>query len=337
MAIITGTNGNDKYPHELEGTDGADAIHGLAGDDALIGFNGDDVLEGGAGADDLFGSNGFDYASYRSSDQGVTIVLDSFGAEGGHARGDSLYSIEGLIGSAWTDYLYGDSERNILRGEGGDDDLEGGAGNDRLEGGGGRDILIGDAGADELRGDSGTDFAMYYQSDAAVTVNFATGMGQGGDAEGDRFVSVEAVQGSAYGDRITGNGAVNLIRGVAGADVIAGGGGGDRFFIDGSYGSSARAPDRILDFSHSQGDRIVTSDGNDDVDGFQTFQFIGKSDFTDVGQLRWYQQNGDTIIEGNTSDATPGAELRIVLDPLLSLQPSDFIFADIGFAPPIQA
>ena len=138
MAIITGTNGNDKYPHELEGTDAADEIHGLAGDDTLIGFNGDDVLEGGVGADELFGSSGFDYASYRSSDQGVAIVLDSFGAEGGHARGDALYSIEGLIGSAWTDYLYGDSERNILRGEGGDDDLEGRAGNDRLEGGGGR-------------------------------------------------------------------------------------------------------------------------------------------------------------------------------------------------------
>ena len=119
----------------------------------------------------------------------------------------------------------------------------------------------------------------------------------------NRFVSVEAVQGSEYGDRITGNGAINLIRGVAGADVIAGGGGGDRFFIDGSYGSSARAPDRILDFSHTQGDRIVTSDGNDDVDGFQTFQFIGKQAFTDVGQLRWYQQNGDTIIEG--TQATP--------------------------------
>jgi hypothetical protein len=55
-----------------------------------------------------------------------------------------------------------------------------------------------------------------------------------------------------------------------------------------------------------------------------------------VGQLRWYQQNGDTIIEGNTAEKQ-GAELTIVLDPLLTLQAADFIFADIGFAPPIQS
>jgi Ca2+-binding RTX toxin-like protein len=178
---------------------------------------------------------------------------------------------------------------------------------------------------------------MYYSSGQAVTVDLATGTGRGGEAEGDRYSSVEAVQGSQYADRITGNAAANLIRGTGGADVLAGGGGADRFFIDGSDGSSATAPDRILDFSHAQADKIVTDDANDDVDGFQAFQFIGKSGFTGVGQLRWYQQNGDTIVEGNTSSATPGAELKLVLDPLVSLQTSDFIFAEIGFAPVIQA
>src|SRR5687768_13954237 len=106
MAIITGTNGNDRFPNELEGTAGADQIFGLAGNDTLIGFS-SDVLEGGAGADELFGSSRFDLASYRGSDRGVSISLESFGAEGGHAQGDTLYSIEGLIGSDRTDYFYG--------------------------------------------------------------------------------------------------------------------------------------------------------------------------------------------------------------------------------------
>ena len=75
-------------------------------------------------------------------------------------------------------------------------------------------------------------------------------------------------------------------------------------------------------------------DANGQVDGQQEFEFIGKSAFTGAGQLRWFQQDGDTIIEGNTTDATAGAELRIVLDPPLNLQASDFIFADIGFGPP---
>jgi hypothetical protein len=34
---------------------------------------------------------------------------------------------------------------------------------------------------------------------------------------------------------------------------------------------------------------------------------------------------GDTIVEANTTDATAGAELRIVLDPLVSLQAGDFV------------
>ena len=77
-------------------------------------------------------------------------------------------------------------------------------------------------------------------------------------------------------------------------------------------------------------------DANAQVDGRQAFEFIGQAPFTGAGELRWFKQNGDTIIEGNTTDATAGAELRIVLDPLLNLQASDFIFADIGFGPPID-
>jgi Ca2+-binding RTX toxin-like protein len=336
MAIITGTNGNDQYPHELEGTAGADQIFGLAGDDTLIGLSGDDLLEGGAGADELFGSAGFDTASYHGSDRGVYISLGTFAADGGHATGDTLYSIEGLIGSARTDYLYGSSERNVLQGGNGADLLSGREGDDLLAGGGGSDILLGDEGADELRGDGGVDFALYYASDQAVTVNLATGRGTGGDAQGDRFVGVEAVQGSSFADRLTGNAAANQLRGVDGADILTGGGGADRFFIDGSYGSSAIGPDQILDFSRAQGDRIVTGDGKDDVDGFQAFRFIGQADFTDVGQLRYYQEAGQTIIEGNTA-VKEGAEMVIVLQGLFDPRATDFIFADIGFAPPIQA
>ena len=72
MATITGTNASDP---ELEGTNLADQIFGLGGNDILIGFDGDDVLEGGKGADQLFGSLGFDTASYKGSQAGVTVVL----------------------------------------------------------------------------------------------------------------------------------------------------------------------------------------------------------------------------------------------------------------------
>src|SRR4051794_41489360 len=102
MATITGTSGDDKYPNpEVNGTEFADQLFGLAGNDALIGFGGNDVLEGGAGADELFGSAGFDYASYKGSPAGVTVVLSYPYVLGGDAVGDHLYSIEGLRGSAF--------------------------------------------------------------------------------------------------------------------------------------------------------------------------------------------------------------------------------------------
>ena len=65
-------------------------------------------------------------------------------------------------------------------------------------------------------------------------------------------------------------------------------------------------------------------DANPQVDGNEAFQFVGKGAFTGTGQLRWYQQGGDTIVEANTTDE-PGAELRIEIDPLVSLQATDFL------------
>ena len=74
MAIVIGTDGNDRYNDpgypgnvELKGTNLADQMYGLAGDDELVGFDGDDLLEGGKGADVLWGGYGLDLASYRGS------------------------------------------------------------------------------------------------------------------------------------------------------------------------------------------------------------------------------------------------------------------------------
>ena len=59
--------------------------------------------------------------------------------------------------------------------------------------------------------------------------------------------------------------------------------------------------------------------------GNQAFQFVGQAQFTGAGQIRFFQQGGDTVVEANTTDATAGAEMRIVLDPLVTLQASDFV------------
>ena len=114
------------------------------------------------------------------------------------------------------------------------DTLNGGAGNDMLIGGSGNDTLIGGSGADLLNGGPGTDTANYAASPQAVTVNLLTGVGLGGDAEGDRLQGIENLIGSAHGDVLTGNGGNNLFELGAGADVVDGAGGTDTV----SYASS---------------------------------------------------------------------------------------------------
>lgn len=183
---------------------------GGAGDDLLTGSAGDDVLIGGSGADTLVGNGGNDTADYSASAAGVAIDLGAGTGAGGDAEGDHLFGIQRLIGSAFNDVLTGDSHDNIF---------------------------VGGAGADLITGGGGTDTADYSASTAAVTVNLATGIGQGGDAEGDVLVGITRVVGSAYADHLTGSSGDDVLVGGAGADVIDGGAGNDT--VD--YSASAAA------------------------------------------------------------------------------------------------
>ena len=327
MATITGTPGDDRFPDELEGKGGADEIFGLAGNDTLIGFGGDDLLEGGAGADELFGSNGFDTASYRGSDGLVVVTLFNGAGGANDAEGDQLFSIEGVIGSAYGDYLYGDDFGNALRGEGGDDLLDGLGGADLLAGGAGNDALFGGPGADELQGGAGVDLVSYVGSAEAVTIDLAAGTGVGGDAEGDRLAGVERVRGTGFGDTIRGNAAANRLLGDTGGDVLSGRGGADVYWYVDRYDSNPKAPDLILDFSRAQGDRIDLRaiDANEQVDGNQAFRFVGHAPTTVAGQVRVFQEAGNTVIEADVSDAIAGAEIRIEVDPMLTFRAGDFV------------
>ena len=106
---------------------------------------------------------------------------------GGDAQGDTLVSIENISGSQGNDRLTGNAAANILQGWNGDDALRGGVGADRLDGG------------------AGNDTASYDTSWAGVTVDLSTGIGSGGDAQGDILVSIENVSGSAGTDTLIGN------------------------------------------------------------------------------------------------------------------------------------
>ena len=127
-----------------------DLLFGDEGNDVLFGGPGDDGLDGGPGADFLIGGDedDADVVDYSDSPAGVTVALnDSLIArgKGGHAEGDILTGIEGIVGSHHDDQL-------DAAGNGRHDVLDGGHGNDTLLGGGSdhADYLIGGAGDDRL-------------------------------------------------------------------------------------------------------------------------------------------------------------------------------------------
>ena len=282
------------------------------------------------------------------------------GAEGGDAAGDLLYDMEGLVGSAYRDILYGDDGDNVLRGgdgsdglggsggddalhgEAGDDRLDAGPGSDRLDGGTGDDRLEAGEGDDVLQGGAGNDTATFGSTglNAGVVADLAGGTAQGAYHGSDRLVGIENLEGTLYDDRLAGDRRANALDGRSGADALEGRGGADRFVYHLTGESTAAAPDLILDFSRKQGDRIdlsavdphepvpvdlAAADADGQVAGDPAFEFVGQAQFTGAGQVRFFQRNGDTVVEANTDDAAPGAELVIVLDPLVSLQAGDFV------------
>jgi serralysin len=164
-------NGTD-IADTLNGSSGVDVIDGRKGDDFLYGRAGDDTLIGGAGRDRLDGGEGGDVASYSTSAVGLRVSLSRPGENTGDAAGDTYFSIEGIVGSAFKDTLKGDGNWNWIYGGNGADTIEGQGGDDFLLGGGGDDVLKGGAGADTLTGGSGRD-AFWYGGVSASPVGAA--------------------------------------------------------------------------------------------------------------------------------------------------------------------
>ena len=190
------------FDDTLTGNAGTNNLQGDAGDDVLNGAGGNDVLLGGEGADELNGGDGQDLASYFLSNAAVTVNLADGTTSGGEAEGDTLTSIENLLGSIYDDVLTGDAGNNVISGVIGDDLLDGGAG------------------ADQLNGGEGNDTVTYANSDAGVIVNLLNGQTSGGHAEGDRLSSVENVIGSDFDDVFMSGSTDNIMTGGGGADTF---------------------------------------------------------------------------------------------------------------------
>ena len=98
-----------------------------------------------------------------------------------------------------------------------------------LYGGDGNDLFVGGPGADLIFGyehDDKGDGTSYLTSWGGVQVDLTGGTSRGGDAEGDRLVRIEHVQGSWFDDDIRGTTSANYLSGWGGDDILRGGAGG---------------------------------------------------------------------------------------------------------------
>jgi serralysin len=304
---------------------GAVAINGIGNSLAnrIIGNAAANVLNGGAGADVMRGGLGND--TYYVDNAGDRPI-ENAGQGNDTVRSSISYSLDGnienLIITGTAVRGNGNSLANDITGTSGNNIFDGGAGADTMRGGLGDDRYYIDNAEDRaIEGaDAGRD-RVYTTISLTLDSNLDDLFARGSDAIN--------LTGNSLDNTLRGNSAANILTGGAGADDLRGGTGADTFvFRDGDFaGLTPSTADRIIDFSHSEGDRIDLArvDANAGLGGDQDFTFIGSSAFHDVaGELRYEIVNGNTYVYGDTN-GDGLADLMIRLDGSHALTSGDFI------------
>lgn len=189
-----------------------------------------------------------------------------------------------VVAGAGDDVVFGGNGNDILYGQEGNDLLFGDAGNDKLYGGSADDILEGGAGADLLAGGTGTDWASYSQSVRGVNAFLDSSGINTGDAAGDRYNSIENLEGSNWNDTLTGDAGDNVISGLSGDDRLAGQDGNDLMF--GGDGN-----DDIM--GGNGNDALYGGSGNDVITGGVGDDFISGGD----GNNLLYGNDGNDVFD----------------------------------------
>jgi len=241
------------------------AIRGsMAGDDIIYARGGNDLIEGSEGADYIDGGDGIDTVDYSGSSFPVNVDLAAGTVSGGFGDGDTLISIEYVIGSGGADVFNGDAGANILDGGAGADILTGLAGNDSY--------YVDDAG-DQLIESSGIDtvfasisYTLVNADNPALSGVFEKLVLTGtGDIDGTGNTLSNHITGNSGANVLTGGAGSDSLWGMGGIDQLVGGAGND--ILDGGAGDDvmdggADADTYLVD---SAGDTVIDSAGYDTV------------------------------------------------------------------------
>jgi len=244
----------------------------------------------------FYGDGSFDAVSYENApsagrfgqyDVGVTVDLASLSRNTSWAKGDSYFGVEKIVGSQYTDWLYGDAQANTFDGGGSPDFIYGRGGNDTILGGGGFDQLYGDAGNDVMDGQWQTDKMYGGDGDDQMWggTNYANRVYPGtnyadilyGDAGNDQLHGDARITDptkteyyapldfSPGADELHGGSGNDILNGDGGNDTLWGDTGADTFTFDARYtvkdavGADfviTSGNDVIKDFNAGDGDRL---------------------------------------------------------------------------------
>ena len=295
----------------LFGENGDDLIDAQDGNDYIDAGLGDDTLIGGIGNDILDGNEGLDTVDFSNSSSLEIIDLELNEATGGEGT-DSIYNIENVIGTDFSDEIRGDSSNNILDAGRGNDTLEGREGNDTLIGGSGNDILNGEEGNDSLLGGTGDDTLLGEDGNDYLdggndndTVDYSTTSLGGVEVDLsitteqdtinsglDTLTNIENIIGTSFEDILKGNSSDNTILGGASNDTIFTNGssaiGYD--YVDGGVGSND-----VLSFENATNN--ITIDLSIDTEQNSGSGNVLKKNIEDI-----YGGTNSDIIKGNAQN-----------------------------------
>lgn len=215
-----------------------------------------------------------------------------------------------LTGNGLDNVLAGNAGANTLTGAGGSDTLDGGGGADTMLGGAGNDIyMVDNAGdvVDETGGD-GIDTVR-----ASITFSLSDGVHvKGTTVENLTLTGTDTIgaTGNGFGNILIGNDANNILSGLAGADTMTGGLGGDRFVFTDLTGGA----DTITDFE-AHLDKIAidfVAGGVEDLDAndfFLTTDAAGPA----IGQKALLYNKATGVLSYDADGAGGGSAVQVAL------------------------
>lgn len=270
-----------------------------------------------------------------------------------------------INGTALDDAIFGSLNGEEIRAGAGDDLIDGGDGSDLVYGEDGDDTIIGSIGTgeDTYDGGAGRDLLTYYDALAGVKVDLSLlndhARSMSGDLAGspldlagigvDQIVGIEDIEGTAFGDMLTGNAANNALYGREGNDTLNGGLGNDT--LSGGLGDDVMNGGAGIDTAdYSDATKSVyvslavtglqsTGQGRDTLAGFENLVGSSYSDvlsgsaghnqlFGGAGADRLIGDAGnDTLDGGSGADRLTGG---IGSDTYIVDSAADLIFENAG-------